>query len=58
MGVIMTSTALETLATTIADKIGELVGIVPQLVVAALGVAVLIFGVRVGWRLVKSLARG
>lgn len=51
-------TALQTLATTISDKIGEIGGIVPELAIAALGVAVLIFGVRVGWRLVKSLARG
>ena len=36
----------------------DITGVIQTLAAAALGVAVLIFGVRVGWRLVKSLARG
>lgn len=36
----------------------DISGVIPTLAGAALGVAVLIFGVRLGWRLVKSLARG
>jgi len=42
-------TAITTQCTTISAQI-------PALVTAALGVAVLIFGARLGWRLVKSLA--
>lgn len=42
--------------TTIQSKCTELAGAIPGLAGAALGVAVLVFGVRLGWRLVRSLA--
>ena len=46
------------ITTAIQGACTDITGIIPGLAVAALGVAVLIFGVKVGWRLVKSLARG
>ena len=54
----MEPTALDGLVTSITAQTTSIAGIIPDLVVAALGVAVLIFGARLGWRLVKSLARG
>lgn len=46
------------IVTAITGATTSIEGIIPGLAAAALGVAVLIFGVKVGWRLVKSLARG
>lgn len=54
----MEPTALEGLVTSITGQATAIAGVIPDLVVAALGVAVLIFAARLGWRLVKSLARG
>jgi hypothetical protein len=51
-------TTLDTIVTSVTAQTTALEGIIPGLAAAALGVAVLIFGVKVGWRLVKSLARG
>lgn len=47
---------LTDVTSTIQSKCAELSGAIPGLAGAALGVAVLVFGVRLGWRLVRSLA--
>jgi hypothetical protein len=47
---------LTAMVATITAACASVVAIIPDLATAALGVAVLLWGVRVGWRLVKSLA--
>lgn len=54
----MDPTALDSMVTAIETQCTAIAGVIPELATAALGVAVLIFGVRLGWRLVKGLARG
>jgi hypothetical protein len=53
---ILPVSGLDTMVTAITAQCTAIVGIIPTLATAALGVAVLLWGVRVGWRLVKSLA--
>lgn len=52
------TTDMTEIVSAVQSACGDIAGVIPTLAVAALGVAVLIFGVRVGWRLVKSIARG
>jgi len=49
-------TGIDAIVSAITTQAGAIADKVPALVTAALGVAVLIFGARLGWRLVKGLA--
>lgn len=46
------------ITTAISGGCTDIAGVIPALATAAIGVGVLIFGVKLGWRLVRSLARG
>lgn len=52
----MEPTLLEEVVNAITNQTTAIAGQIPTIAAAALGVAVLIFGVRLGWRLVRSLA--
>lgn len=49
---------MEAIVTAVSAQATAIGAEVPALVTAALGVGILIFGARLGWRLIKSLARG
>lgn len=52
----MGPTGLDAVVSAITTQANSIAGEIPELATAALGIAVLVFGVRLGWRLVRSLA--
>lgn len=52
----MEPTGLDAIVSAITTQASAIAGKIPEIATAALGVAVLIFGVKIGWRLVRSLA--
>lgn len=52
----METSVLDPIVSAISTQTSAIAGAIPNIAAAALGVAVLVFGVRLGWRLVRSLA--
>lgn len=50
------NTGLDSIVSAISTQAAAIAGKIPEIATAALGIAVLVFGVRLGWRLVRSLA--